>query len=488
MTFSGEIIPAELMKFFTIPQITRSEGSFRLNMKLSGNLVTKEKYTLSDFIDLNPEADVQFNSFGIGLKNRNLVIDDVDGNIMFAHNLWAEDLVFSLNGQRFKINGEFKNLPAWIAGKAVQVKAIADVSIGNLKPESFMTDSVSGVQSKKTSYNLPAGFDLQITFKIENLVYRTFTAGNISGILYYKPGIINIKSLNLNSLNGSISGEGFLAQNPGKSFIGKGNFNIENVDVNLAFKSFKNFNQDFLKAENLAGSLSGTLSLLLPLDSLLYPDFKNVTAEGKYTIINGALINFEPVKALSRFIKLSELENITFSKLENDLFIRNNYLAVPQMEIKSSAADFTVSGKHDFNNNYEYHVKTYLSEVLSRKARKGSQYNTEFGVVEEDGLGRSSIYLKVTGNGEDLKVVPDLKATVGSIKQNLKNEKSNLKNILNEEYGWFKKDSTMKQEPAPRPKFRIEWSETDTTRVQKDTTVVEKNKLINRIFKKKKTD
>jgi len=485
LTFSGEIIPSELMDFITLPQISSTEGSFRLNMKLSGRLELKDKYSLTDFIDLNPEADIQFNSFGIGFKNNKLSLDDIDGNIMFARHLWAEDLVFSFKGQRVRINGEFGNLPAWIAGKSVQIKAIADVSIGNLMPSSFMADSIGSVPVNKSSYNLPKGLDLQITFKIDNLVYKTFTAGNITGILNYKSGIINVKSLNLNSLNGSISGEGLLAQNPGKSFIGRGSFNIENIDVNLAFKSFKNFGQDFLKAENLAGSLSGTLSLLMPFDSLLKPDIRSVTAEGKYTLLNGSLLNFEPVKALSRFIELSELENITFSKLENDLFIKNNYLAVPLMDIKSSAADFTVSGKHDFDNNYEYHVKTYLSEMLSRKTKRNSP---EFGAVEEDGLGRTSIFLKITGKGENVKVAYDIKAAGGNIRQNLKSEKSNLKNILNEEYGWFKRDTIVKQEPAPKPKFRIEWSETDSTSLQKDTSIVGKDKGISRIFKKKKAD
>jgi hypothetical protein len=120
--------------------------------------------------------------------------------------------------------------------------------------------------------------------------------------------------------------------------------------------------------------------------------------------------------------------------------------------------------------------------VLSRKAKRSIN---EFGAVEEDGLGRTSIFLKITGKGEDVKVGYDLKAAGGNIKQNLKNEKSTLKNILNEEYGWFKRDSTRKVETAPKPKFRIEWSETDTTVVQNDTSVVDKNKGINRIFKKK---
>ena len=97
-----------------------------------------------------------------------------------------------------------------------------------------------------------------------------------------------------------------------KSVIARGSFNITDIDVNKAFKTFHNFGQDFIKAENLCRNLSGTLSILLPMDSLLNPQIKSLTAEGKYILVNGALINFDPVKELSDFIELSELENIHF--------------------------------------------------------------------------------------------------------------------------------------------------------------------------------
>jgi hypothetical protein len=224
----------------------------------------------------------------------------------------------------------------------------------------------------------------------------------------------------------------------------------------------------------------------MPLDSMLNPKIKETTAEGKYTISDGVLKNFDPVKSLSRFIELSELENITFSKLENDFYIRNNYIAIPQMDIHSSAADFTISGKHDFDNNYEYNLRTYLSLFLSKKAKKNRSYSSEFGAIEEDGLGRTSIFLKITGKGEAVKVGYDLKAQRGNVSKKLKTEKENLKSILNKEYGWYKKDSTIKQEPAPRPKFKIQWEETDSTKLGEDTTAVQKERGNIGIFRRRK--
>jgi hypothetical protein len=269
----------------------------------------------------------------------------------------------------------------------------------------------------------------------------------------------------MRSLNGLISGSCYLSQNNNKDFMAKGNFNVTNIDVNKAFRTFHNFGQSFLKAENIKGTLSGSLSLLFPLDSLLKFHIKTLTAEGKYYLVNGALINFDPVKQLSSFIELSELENISFDQLNNDFFIRNNYLYIPQMEVNSSAADLSVNGKHSFDNDYEYHVKILLSQILSKKRAKNKSKISEFGVVEDDGLGRTSLLLKIIGKGEVAKVSYDMKAAGTQVKSNFKKEKQTLKTILNQEYGWYKNDSAATKKPAEKKsRFRITWDDGDSVK------------------------
>jgi hypothetical protein len=264
----------------------------------------------------------------------------------------------------------------------------------------------------------------------------------------------------MKALKGAISGNGFILQNNNKSVLLKGIFNVTTVDVNKAFTSFQNFGQNFLKAENIAGSLSGSFSLLLPLDSLLNPQISSLTAEGKGMLVNGALINFDPVKELSSFIELSELENIHFEKMENDFFIRNNYVYIPQMEVRSSAVDLSVNGKHSLDNDYEYHVKVLLSEILSKKRNKNKTTVTEFGEVQDDGLGRTSMLLKIVSKGEDVKVSYDMKAAANEVKNNFKSERKTLKTILNQEYGWYKNDTAVMDKPAEKkPRFKVTWDD-----------------------------
>lgn len=487
LLLKGKVFPGELKEFFDLQNISTSEGSVDLDLKMNGILKNKETFTLADIIDMKPEAELVFNNLSIGLIKSKILFTQMEGNLLISNSIKAKNFQLNYKGQKIKISGEFINLAEWLTGRPVRLIATADVSFNRFIPEVFLNESYSSGTSaqKKTSFTLPDNIKFDINLKIDSLNYKSFSSSKITGTLNYKPRLLTFKSLNIQSLNGIISGNGFIVQNSNKSIISRGSFNVTNIDVNKAFLTFHNFGQSFLKAENLAGILSGSLSLLLPMDSMLNPQIKSLTAEGKYILVNGALINFDPVKQLSSFIELSELENIHFNQLENDFFIRNNFLYIPQMDVKSSAVDLSVNGKHSFENDYEYHVKMLLSEILSKKRKKNKNQASEFGVIEDDGLGRTSLLLKIANKGKEVKVGYDIKAVSGEIKTNMKTERKMLKNILNQEYGWFKSDTIAKQKPVEKSRFKITWGESDTVNTAPDSPVEKKESVVKSLFKKK---
>ena len=488
LSLKGRVFPGELKEFFNIQKISAAEGSVDLDLKLVNCTWSNESFSLNEFIDMKPESSLDFNSLTLGLNNNKILLGKITGNLKIQNSVKAKDIHFSYKGQNIKIDGEFKNLAEWISGRAVKMSANADVSFDRLIPEAFFSDApASGISDhKQKAVKLPGDIILDINFRIDSLSYKTFSSSQIVGVLNYKPKILTFKSLNMQSLQGLISGNCFIAQNNNKGLMAKGNFIVTNIDVNKAFTTFHNFGQSFLKAENIHGTLSGSLSLLFPLDSLFKFNIKTLTAEGKYHLVNGALINFDPVKQLSSFIELSELKNISFEQLDNDFFIRNNWLYVPQMEVKSSAADLSVNGKHGFDNAYEYHVKILLSQILSKKRMKNKSTITEFGVVEDDGLGRTSLLLKIIGKGDEAKVGYDIKAAGTEVKNNMKKERQTLKTILNQEYGWYKNDSAANQKPAEKKsRFRIKWEDGDTVKNMADPPTVKKDNALKNLFRKK---
>ncbi len=491
LLFRGRLLLSELRDFLDLKNVSRASGSVDLNLKFSGSPSIKKTFALRDLFTLNSSSEIVFNSAAFTIDNRKIDITNANGKaVITGESTSSDNLSFLLNGHRVVLSGNINNFPGWLTGSQVDLTGTANVTASCFRPESFMNasgDKEAGdaASENKKAIKFPDDVRIDLNYRIDTIDYKTFRAGDVSGSLSISPGMLNLRNVNLSSQKGKISGNGIVVQNRNKSFMGRGSFSITGVDVNEAFTTFNNFGQNFLKAENLAGSLSGTITLLLPADSLLNPDVRSITAEGKYSISNGSLINFDPVKALSKFISLSELENIKFEKLENDFFIRSNVFYIPQMDIKSSAVDLSVNGKHSFDNDYEYHVKMLLSEILSKKARKTRVRAEEFGEVEDDGLGRTSIYLLLKGKGDKVDVSYDMKAQGNEIKQNIKKEKENLRTIFNEEYGLYDKGSENAKKQGTKPRFRIKWDgSSDTTAIKKEPEEERKETFFDRLFKK----
>ena len=100
-----------------------------------------------------------------------------------------------------------------------------------------------------------------------------------------------------------------------------------------------------------------------------------------------------------------------------------------------------------------------LSDILASKAKKKKKENSEFGIIEDDGLGKTMIPLKIIGDGKDIKVSYDRKGMTRNIKTNLQKERQNLKQIFSNEFGKQKADSTALSGKKETKKFKITWEE-----------------------------
>jgi hypothetical protein len=487
---SGRVNPGELKKMFNLDDITNSTGFFDVDLRLKTDLRPDDSISINKIVNLKPIASLRFNSFSIGFKKADLTFSNVNGVIDMAESVMARNLSMIYKGHKITVNGDFINLTEWIAGRNVTLNADADIHFNKLDPLIFSAGK--GSESKKTetgrqtAFKMPGDLRLDIRLKTDSLNFESIAATEVVANFVYRSGLLTFNSFKMRSLDGIISGTGFIAQNIDKSLMSKGIFNISGININKTFITFRNFGQNFITSENLAGSLTGSLTLLLPMDSLLRVQTRSIVAEGHYIINNGELTDFEPVKELSSFIELSELENIRFEKLENDFFIRNNSLFMPQMEVNSSAADIAVNGRHNFDNTYEYHLKVRLSEILSKKRKKNQSGKSEFGVVEDDGLGRTSLLLRIESSGNGLKVGYDVKAAGDKVRRSIKSEKQTLKTILNQEYGLYKNDTIPEQKPAEKKtRFRITWDESDTINNEPAPPESKKENTLKSLFRKK---
>jgi len=156
---------------------------------------------------------------------------------------------------------------------------------------------------------------------------------------------------------------------------------------------------------------------------------------------------------------------------------------IPSMEINSSAFNISLSGEQNFSGDFEYHLSVLLSDILSTKARSSGSYISEFGRVEDDGLGRTILFLKLEKEDYGTKVSYDVKKLSEEIKVSLHEEKQTLKTILNEEYGWYNNDSLVNKAGSSSRRFRITWEETDSVKTIKPVAPSGRSGIFKKIFK-----
>jgi hypothetical protein len=108
----------------------------------------------------------------------------------------------------------------------------------------------------------------------------------------------------------------------------------------------------------------------------------------------------------------------------------------------------------------DYHIQLLLSELLSKKPHANKDFDEELSLVENDPENRRSVFILMTGPIDNPTIKYDRKGAKDKIKEDIKQEKQNLKQILREEFGFFKKDSLkVKQAEKANQKFQLQVGE-----------------------------
>lgn len=390
-------------------------------------------------------------------------IENLNGNLDLKNDTWFSNIEFNSGLSNYNYKGTLNHIFGRFVNKTSSLWIQGDLSSAFSDVSFLFNRGYSEDESK--AFKFPDKLFLKLNIIFEKFRLNNFNASNIKSEIAYKPGLISVSSLQLNTMKGELKAYGGIIQDLNGNFILKTDCQLEGIDIKEMFEVFNNFRQSFIISNNVEGRISGAINFSGNMNSEYEPEMKSIYALTNVIIENGELKNFSPLKNLSRFIELSELEHVKFKTLENNIIIKDKKVFVPEMAINSSAFNLNTSGIHGFDNNFEYKIKVNLSEILAKKARIKKE-NDEFAVLEKDGQ-RINLFLTIAGNPDDFKIRYDKKEAASQIKENIKSEKKELKSILYEEFGLFKKDfsdSTVikkKEEPEnlSSPKFIFEWDD-----------------------------
>jgi hypothetical protein len=322
--------------------------------------------------------------------------------------------------------------------QSIGITAIAQCSSIYLD-ELFQRRSLS---TSNYDFNISPRILLKISSRVNNLVFRKFKASGIVGDFLVEGQELKAERLQFSTMGGKAVVKGSIDGSNPDQLLFNCDGDLKQVNIQQLFYQCENFGQDEFKDTNIRGRMDARILFTALSNTSLKINPAKVYAKADLVINQGELINYEPLNKLSRFVSLDELKHVRFSQLKNQIEVRNRSVIIPQMDIASSALSISLSGVHSFDNDIDYHLKLLLSDVLAKKARKAHRGEEEFGEIADDGLGKMNLFISMVGPIDNPKITYDSKGAREKIKKDIASEKSSLKSILHDEFGWFKKDST----------------------------------------------
>ena len=457
---AGDIHPEQWIRWYDSIPLSKADGRLISDLQISGSY-NRNQPRGERFLALNIGGSLELEEVGFLISGTSIPFSGINGSLIIDNDFWEPSFSGMYGDNDFSVSGSGLHLLSFLLKKDSELIASVRFNSGKFDLQEVLDALPGSGKRVRREIRFPENLDLRLEFSIDELFKERFHAENVRGIALYESPAFSVDSMVMQTMEGTLRGGFALAQDGAGMITSSVNARMYNLNIRELFHAFDNFGQQQVTHEHLRGTVSGSSLFSADFEphfSILTP---SIISENELVIRNGELNDFTPLMALSRFIAVDELQQVHFETLENTILIRENQVVIPVMQIQSNALNLSASGTHGFDNHYDYRIRLKLSEILYNEAKRSGKREFETALDDSD---TRTLFLKIVDSGTGSTVEIDRERTAEKIRNDLKEEKAELKQVLKQEWGLFRKDTLADDpegEPGEKPAFRFEFQEDD---------------------------
>ena len=359
--------------------LNQGEGNVQLNY--AGPLARND--STNSFLN----GTVSFKDASIEYLPRNVEMKKVNGKLTFKRSdVFIENLHCNVLNNDITMNGQAKGLLTLINTQPDKATINWNIYMPVMDVGSFVylfksRDAVGRKADKKPVLKAMAdkmddfieNGKLHVKLNADKLIYKDFEGRNAQADITLLNDLYLIDNVSMDHSGGHIAFKGSLL-NKTAFHVANLEVNMDNVNVSKVFADFNNFGQDGLTAQSLEGRLTAHIeaSMNIANDGHVIP--ATVVSQVDFSLEDGALNNYEPIKKLQRFIfKKRNFDNIRFAELKNRLEISNQEIKINRMEIQSTVMSIFIEGVYNKKGTTDLSIQVPLSNLKKRD----ENYNPE---------------------------------------------------------------------------------------------------------------
>ena len=432
----AELMPDAPVKF--------TNGSIAINVNFNG--LWSDFSAVNNIERTNANGTIIIKDAAFQLPNSSLVCKNGNGNFSFEKNdLKINQLNAQLGSSDLALQGYFRNLLGFVLFPDQSLQIDAQLKANKINLAELISSTPTNNTQSEYLIKVNPKLSCNLKVDIKELTFQKFRANDIGGNIQIGNQQINTDYLSFRAQDGLVFAKIKLDASVGKPLSIDADLNLKKINITKFFYEFEEFGLEIIQSKNLKGLATASIKVHSIWDKYLAANTDALTAEGPILIENGELINFEPMLALSKFIDVNELKNLKFASLANTLSIKNRIVTIPAMQIQSSALNVDFAGTHNFDNIIDYRLKILLSDLIKKKSKRLG--DEQFGELEDDGRGKTVLYIKMYGDAENPKFNIDKIGIKKKLADDLKKEGKAVKQVLKEEFNsWFDKEAEFKEQ------------------------------------------
>ena len=439
----------DIKDFLDLRQIDICEGDVKAEAGVKGIL----KYVTADstynWREIIASGNAELVEGRLKMTDSNRLFELLTARVAFdkQHALINE---FSgvVNGGDFKLEGKLVNLIPFMFEPDARVLLDASLQSNLLDFTNLVEEDGSTANDSEYEFGLPTRIDFRLNTSIGKFVFRKFEATQVKGVALLEQGQLTIDPLSFATADGRLSAQLVMAPAGEGSYRMNCLADITSINIRKVFTEFENFGQDYIQDRHLNGLANAKLQFRAVVTKALDIPSDKIESLVDLSIENGELIGFESLQEIAEYIRSNKwvapfvdedkfaerMRSIKFSKLENVIEIKNRVITIPLMDIRSSAMDISARGTHSFDNVIDYAIGFNMRDILIRREKEMNE--------ADDGLGKS-MFISMTGTVDNPSFNVD-KELAKEVRQDaMLQEKQNMKSLLKEEFGLFKKDESV---------------------------------------------
>lgn len=426
----GKIDLENILKIIPIED-TKLSGIINADFSASGKLSTIEKGNYESF---NAKGNISINNLNYSSKESPLPLNIQTANFNISPQYIAlTNLKAKFGKSDFAADGKLENYIAY-ALKGSTIKARLDfksrmLDVNELMgPESTESNTTENTDTLSI-IEIPQNIDFALNSKIDAIKYDNMDITNLVGSIIIRDKKLSFEDVSLNTLDASVKIDGYYNTVDVKKPDVDMNFDIQNMDIQKAFKTFNTVQKLAPIAENTSGKFNGSLSFHSMLGNDMSPVLNTTQGSGSLELLGTSIKGSTLFIKVSDALKTDKLKELSIKNTKLQFKIIDGRVVVQPFDVVTNVANFNIGGSSGLDQSIDYILKIKLPKNVLGSEGEGVINGLTSALNKNLPAYKTSDEINVNALVGGLVSQPTVKLSMADIGNNLK---SALKDAVNE--------------------------------------------------------